>query len=277
MAPTSSTSSVLSPGLRRSLTVVTIVALVFVYVPLLLVLVNSFNTDNTFGWPPPGFTLHWWQLAWESQGARDALWTSVRVAVVATVIALLLGTLAAMGLRRTRFFGRNVVSLLIILPIALPGVVTGLALQNGFRTILGIQLSLWTIVIAHATFCIVTVFNNVQARFQRLGGNFEQASMDLGAGRWTTFRLVTFPMLRSALLAGALLAFGLSFDEIVVTTFTASPRDQTLPLWIFQNLFRPNQAPVVNVVAAVLVLLSVIPIYLAQRLAGSAEGMTGAR
>lgn len=265
-------------SLRAWLTVITLLVLVFVYVPLLLVVVNSFNTDKTFGWPPPGFTTRWWQLAWESEGARDALWTSVRVAVLATVVALVLGTLAAMGLRRTRFFGRNVVSLLIILPIALPGIVTGLALQNGFRTILGVQLSLWTIVIAHATFCIVTVFNNVQARFARLGSNFEQASMDLGAGPFTTFRLVTLPMLRSALLAGALLAFGLSFDEIVVTQFTASADDRTLPIWIFQNLFRPNQAPIVNCVAAALVVFSAIPIYLAQRLSGSsAEAMTGAR
>ena len=270
-------TTVISRGLRTSLTAVTAVVLVVVYVPLALVLLNSFNTDNTFGWPPPGYTLHWWKLAWDSQGARDALLTSVKVACAATVVALLLGTLAAMALRRTRFFGRNVVSLLIILPIALPGVVTGLAFQNGFRTILGIQLSLWTIVIAHATFCIVTVFNNVQARFQRLGSDFEQASMDLGAGRFTTFRLVTFPMLRSALLAGALLSFGLSFDEIVVTTFTASSQDQTLPIWIFQNLFRPNQAPIVNCVAAALVIFSAVPIYLAQRLSGSTEGMTGAR
>jgi putative spermidine/putrescine transport system permease protein len=265
-------------GLRVSLTVITAVVLVFIYIPLLLVLLNSFNTSRTFAWPPAGYTTHWWQLAWNSQGARDALWTSVRVALAATVVALLLGTLAAMALRRTRFFGRNVVSLLIILPIALPGIVTGLAFQNGFRTILGIDLSLWTIVIAHATFCIVTVFNNVQARFARLGGNFEQASMDLGAGPFTTFRLITLPMLRSALLAGALLSFGLSFDEIVVTTFTASATDRTLPIWIFQNLFRPNQAPIVNCVAAALVLFSAIPIYLAQRLSGgSAEGMTGAR
>ena len=190
----------------------------------------------------------------------------------------MLGTLAALALRRTRFFGRNVVSLVIILPIALPGIVTGIALSNAFTTVLGVGLSLFTIVVAHATFCIVTVFNNVQARLQRLGGNLEQASMDLGAGPFLTFRLVTFPMLRSALLAGALLSFGLSFDEIVVTTFTASSTNQTLPIWIFQNLFRPNQAPVVNVVAAVLVLLSAIPIYLAQRLSGSsAEGLTGAR
>ncbi|WP_395658286.1 ABC transporter permease [Nocardioides sp.] len=268
-------NTTMARGLRTSLTAFTVVVLVVIYVPLALVVLNSFNSDNTFGWPPPSYTLHWWDLAWQSKGARDALLTSVKVAIAATAVALLFGTLAAMGLRHTRFFGRNVVSLLIILPIALPGIVTGLAFQNGFRTILGIPLSLWTIVIAHATFCIVTIFNNVQARFQRLGGNFEQASMDLGAGRWTTFRLVTFPMLRSALLAGALLSFGLSFDEIVVTTFTASSHDQTLPLWIFQNLFRPNQAPIVNVVAAVLVIVSAIPIYLAQRLSGTqAEGLT---
>jgi putative spermidine/putrescine transport system permease protein len=268
----------LPSGLRVSLSVITAVVLVVIYVPLLLVMLNSFNTSRTFAWPPAGFTTHWWSLAWRSEGAREALWSSVRVAMAATVIALVLGTLAAMALRRTRFFGRNVVSLLIILPIALPGIVTGIAFQNGFRTILGIQLSLWTIVIAHATFCIVTVFNNVQARFARLGGNFEQASMDLGAGPFTTFRLVTLPMLRSALLAGGLLSFGLSFDEIVVTTFTASAQDRTLPIWIFQNLFRPNQAPIVNCVAAALVLFSAVPIYLAQRLSGeSAEAMTGAR
>jgi putative spermidine/putrescine transport system permease protein len=269
---------VLARGLRVFLLCFTLVVLVVIYTPLLVVLLNSFNADRSFRWPPRELTLHWWDLALHSQGARDALWTSVQVALLATAIALVLGTLAAMGLRRTRFFGRNVVSLLIILPIALPGIVTGIALQNAFKTMLGVDLSLFTIVVAHATFCIVVVFNNVQARFQRLGGNFEQASMDLGAGPVTTFRLVTLPMLRSALLAGALLAFGLSFDEIVVTTFTASSRDQTLPIWIFANLFRPNQAPIVNVVAAVLILLSAIPIWLAQRLSGGqAQGVVGGR
>lgn len=268
----------LAGGLRAALLGFTLLVLVVIYVPLALVVLNSFNADRSFRWPPKELTLRWWELAAQSEGARAALWTSVQVALAATAVALVLGTLAAMALRRTRFFGRNTVSLLIILPIALPGIVTGLAFQNAFKTMLGIDLSLFTIVVAHATFCIVTVFNNVQARFQRLGGNFEQASMDLGAGPFTTFRLVTLPMLRSALLAGALLSFGLSFDEIVVTTFTASSQDQTLPIWIFQNLFRPNQAPVVNVVAAVLVLLSAVPIYLAQRLSGGhAEGLTGAR
>jgi putative spermidine/putrescine transport system permease protein len=262
--------------LKVVLRLVTGVVLLVVYVPLALVMLNSFNVDRTFTWPPPGLTLHWWHVAAQSAGARDALLVSVEVGLLATAISLVLGTMAALALRRRRFFGRNVVSLLIILPIALPGIVTGIALRNAFSTMLGLQLGFFTIVVAHATFCIVTVFNNVQARLQRLGPSLEQASADLGAGPFTTFRLVTFPMLRSALLAGALLAFGLSFDEIVVTTFTAGPQVQTLPIWIFGNLFRPNQAPVVNVVAAVLVLVSAIPIYLAQRLSDDVAGTAGA-
>src|ERR671932_2570882 len=240
----------LSRGTRITLRIVTGVILAAAYVPLIVVMVNSVNADRAFGWPPSGFTLTWWSRAAHNAGAVAALRTSVLVGWLATAVALVLGTLAAMSLQRYRFFGRDAVSLLIILPIALPGIVTGIALNNAFRTMLGLELGFLTIVVAHATFCIVTVFNNVQARLRRLGGSLEEASMDLGAGRFTTFRLVTFPMLRSALLAGGLLAFALSFDEIVVTTFTAGPEEQTLPIWIFQNLFRPNQGPVVNVVAA---------------------------
>ena len=268
----------LSRGLRVTLLVVTTLALVFVYTPLALVVLNSFNINKSFAWPPSGLTLQWWSAAAHSEGARAALLVSVEVALLATALSLILGTMAAMALQRFHFFGRNAVSLLILLPIALPGIVTGIALNNAFRTVFGLELGFITIVVAHATFCIVTVFNNVQARLRRLGGNLEEASMDLGAGSFTTFRLITFPLLRSALLAGGLLAFALSFDEIIVTTFTAGAREQTLPLWIFNNLFRPNQAPVVNVVAAVLIVASIIPIWLAQRLSGSrSEGLTGAR
>jgi putative spermidine/putrescine transport system permease protein len=267
----------LSRGLRSTLLAITTVALIVVYTPLALVLLNSFNTNKSFAWPPTGLTLRWWKAAAGSEGARSALLVSLEVAILATVLSLLLGTMAALALQRYRFFGRNAVSLLILLPIALPGIVTGIALNNAFRTVLGLQLGFVTIVVAHATFCIVTVFNNVQARLRRLGGNLEEASMDLGAGTFATFRLVTFPLLRSALLAGGLLAFALSFDEIIVTTFTAGAREETLPLWIFNNLFRPNQAPVVNVVAAVLIVASIIPIWLAQRLSGTNEGLTGAR
>ena len=200
-----------------------------------------------------------------NEGVRDAITRSAIVALFATLIALILGCLAAAAIARYKFFGREVISLLFVLPIALPGIVTGIALNNVFTNFLG-ELTIFTIIVGHATFCIVVVFNNVAARYRRLGASFEEASMDLGANRVTTYRLITFPLLRSALLAGGLLAFALSFDEIIVTTFTAGAGQNTLPIWIFQNLFRPNQAPIVNVVAAALILVSIIPIYLSQRL-----------
>jgi putative spermidine/putrescine transport system permease protein len=249
-----------------------VLGLVVIYFPLLLVLLNSFNADTTFGWPPTALTFEWWQRVVSNEGALNALLTSVQAGLSATAIALVLGTMAAFALQRYRFYGRDTVSLLIILPIALPGIVTGIALNNAFRTILGIDLGLFTAIVAHATFCIVVVFNNVIARLRRLGGNLQEASMDLGADGFTTFRLVTFPMLRSALLAGGLLAFALSFDEIIVTTFTLGAGLETLPIWILNNLFRSNQTPVVDVVAAILVLASTIPVYLAQRLSGDTAG-----
>ncbi|WP_394686237.1 ABC transporter permease [uncultured Microbacterium sp.] len=256
---------------RTTLAVVTGAILLVVYLPLLVVLVNSFSTSTSLTWPPPGFTLEWWVKAFESEGARQAVATSVLVACASTVVALLLGTLISFALQRFSFFGRETVSLLVILPIALPGIITGIALNNFFRTIAGVPLSIWTVIIAHATFCIVTVFNNVIARLRRMGTSLEEASADLGAGVWTTFRLVTFPQLRSALLAGGLLAFALSFDEIIVTTFTAGSGVTTLPIFILDNMFRPNQAPIVAVIAVVLVVVSVVPIYLAQRLSGSEQ------
>ena len=254
---------------RGVMAAIVVVVLVAIYLPLLVVFINSFSTSKNLTWPPPGVTLEWWGKAFQSEGALDAVITSVQIAVLATVVSLVLGTLISLALQRYKFFGRDAVSLLVILPIALPGIITGIALNNAFRTVLGIQLSIVTVIIAHATFCIVTVFNNVIARLRRLGTNLEDASADLGAGIWTTFRLVTFPQLRSALFAGGLLAFALSFDEIIVTTFTAGSGVKTLPLWILDNLFRPNQAPVVNVIAVVLVLVSIIPIYIAQRIAGA--------
>ena len=263
----------LSSNVRRLLAVLCGLVLVLMYAPLMIVVINSFNESQSLTWPPSGFTLEWWQRAANSDGARSAVVTSVQAAAAATVIALVLGTLMAMALQRYSFFGKNSVNLLVILPIALPGIVTGIALNNAFRGVLGLQLSILTVIIAHATFCIVTVFNNVQARLRRVGGNLEEASADLGAGVWTTFRLVTFPQLRSALLAGGLLAFALSFDEIIVTTFTAGAGVKTLPIWILENLFRPNQAPIVNVVAVVLILVSIVPIWFAQRLSGDTEAL----
>jgi putative spermidine/putrescine transport system permease protein len=266
----------LSRGARIALRLAMVLGLAVIYVPLLVVLVNSFNADKAFGWPPSHLTGQWWSRAWENGGVRSALWTSVKAGIGATLVASVLGTMAAFAVQRYRFFGRETVSLLVILPIALPGIVTGIALNNAFRTVLspfGIQLGLFTVVVGHATFCIVTVYNNVLARLRRLGTGVEEASADLGADTFQTFRYVTFPLLRSALLAGGLLSFALSFDEIIVTTFTAGAGVETLPIWIFNNLFRPTQAPIVNVVAAALIVLSVVPVYIAQRVSGDTRAI----
>jgi putative spermidine/putrescine transport system permease protein len=242
------------------------VTLTFIYVPLIVIAIYAFNSGTTLAWPPDGLTLDWFDRALDNQAARDALANSVKAGVAATAIALVLGTLASLAVARYRFFGRETISFLVILPIALPGIVTGIALNSTFTQVLGIDLSLFTIVVGHATFCIVVVYNNVLARLRRVSISFEEASADLGARPLQTFRYVTLPNMRTALVAGGLLAFALSFDEIIVTTFTVGTGEQTIPIWIFQNLFRPNQVPVVNVVALMLILLSMIPVYLAHRL-----------
>ena len=261
----------LSNGMRWVLRVGTLVTLAFIYVPLIVIAIYAFNESRSQAWPIDGFTFEWFDRAFHNPGVRDALWTSVKAATGATLIALALGTLAALAISRYRFFGKDTVSFLIILPIALPGIVTGMALNATFTQVLGVDLSLFTVIVGHATFCIVVVFNNAVARLRRSGTSLEEASMDLGANSWRTFRFVTFPTLRTALVAGALLAFALSFDEIIVTTFTIG-QEQTLPIWIFTNYARPNQLPIVNVVGLTVILLSIIPVYLANRLSQDPVG-----
>lgn len=250
----------------------TLFGFAFIYVPLIVVVINSFNSSNSLSWPPKGFSTKWWVKMFANDGVRSAVGTSVLIAIVATTFALILGTLAAAALTRYDFFGKQTVSLMFVLPIALPGIVTGIALNNVFTSVLG-GLSLFTVIAGHATFCTVVVFNNVAARYRRLGQSLEDASADLGAGKWTTFRLVTFPLLRSALVAAGLLSFALSFDEIIVTTFTAGAGTRPLPIWIYENLFRPTQAPIVSAVAAALIVLSIVPIYLAQRMSNTHTGL----
>lgn len=262
----------LSSRLRGFTRAWTVLVLIFVYAPLLLVVINAFNASNTFAFPPSGFTLQWWRAALHSEGMWVSLGNSVVVGLVATAIALVLGTMVAFAVQRYDFFGKQTVNLLVVLPITLPGIVTGIALNATFTSALGVTLGMATVIVGHATFCIVIVFNNTQARLRRLGTSLEDASADLGASSWQTFRFVTLPMMRGALVAGAILAFALSFDEIVVTTFTAGPTVQTLPIWIFGNLFRPNQAPVINVVAAVLTIVAIVPVWLAQRIGGDPAG-----
>jgi putative spermidine/putrescine transport system permease protein len=253
------------------------VALAFIYIPLIVIVIYAFNTSKTLEWPPPGLTFDWFPKAIESNGARDAFATSLKAGLAATAIALLLGTLASLAVARHRFFGRETISFLVILPIALPGIVTGVALSATFTQILGIPLSLLTVIIGHATFCIVVVYNNAIARLRRSSGSVEEASADLGADPWQTFRHVTFPTMRTALFAGALLAFALSFDEIIVTRFTIGAGQETLPIWIFNNLFRTSQAPIVNAVAVIVVLISIVPVYVAHRLTREEEGVAGTR
>jgi putative spermidine/putrescine transport system permease protein len=255
----------ISRPVRIALRVITALVLSFLYLPLVVILVLSFSKSKTFIWPPPGFNLHWWHTTAHESGPRTALVTSLKVAAAATLVALGLGSMVAYAVQRYRFFGRDTLSLVVVLPIALPGIVTGVALNSGFRQA-GVTFGYATLIVAHATFCIVVVFNNVVARLRRLAPNVDEASADLGADVFQTLRYVTFPLVRSALLAGGLLAFALSFDEIVVTTFTAGVGIQTLPQWIFNNMFRPNQVPTVNVVAVTVVVLSIVPVYLAQRI-----------
>ena len=249
---------------RIALVVWTVLVILFLWLPLALIMVYAFNKSNVQSWPIPGFTTKWFRVAWHSQEIRDAVWLSVRVALIATGAALVLGSAAAVAVARFQFFGREAVSFLLILPIALPGIVTGMALNSFF--IAGyITVSQWTIVIGHATFCVVIVYNNALARLRRSSTSLIEASMDLGADGWQTFRFVVWPVLSTALIAGGLLAFALSFDEVVVTFFTAGAQT-TLPLLILGYIRLGQQLPVVNAIAFAMILLTVIPVALAQRL-----------
>lgn len=242
-----------------ALTLAAAAGLVFLLAPLGFIVLYAFTSDDrSFSFPPPGYTLRWFGVAWNRPDVWQALGLSLRVAAMATAIALVLGTLAAAALARWRFFGREAVSLLLVLPIALPGIVTGIALRSSFDLV-GLPFSTLTIVLGHATFCLVVVYNNAVARFRRLSPSLVEASMDLGADAFQTFRHVVLPNLATALLAGGLLAFALSFDEVIVTTFTAG-QQATLPIWMLSELIRPRQRPVTDVVAVVVIAVTALPI-----------------
>jgi putative spermidine/putrescine transport system permease protein len=248
-----------------------LLTLAFIYVPLLLIALYAFNENVTQAWPIENYSTKWFSVAYHNEAVREALKNSVLAGLGATAIALVLGTLASMAVSRYRFFGREVITFAVILPIALPGIVTGLALQATILDVLGpmgVRFGLMTIIIGHATFCVVVIYNNVIARLRRTAGNLDEASADLGADSWQTFRYVTLPQLKTAMLAGGLLAFALSFDEVIVTVFT-SGTDQTLPIWIFAALARPADLPIVNVVALFVLVASIVPIYIAVRLGGA--------
>ncbi len=248
--------------------------LLFLHLPILLIFVYAFTTeDRSYQWPPPGLTLKWFGVTWYRPDVWEALGLSVRVAAISTAVALVLGTLCAAAVSRTRFFGRETISLLVILPIALPGIITGIALRSAFN-LAEIPFSYWTIVLGHATFCVVVVYNNAVARFRRTSDSLIEASMDLGADGFQTFRYVVLPNIGTALLAGGMLAFALSFDEVIVTTFTAG-QQATLPIWMLEELVRPRQRPVTNVVAMVVVLVTFLPILAAFYLTRDGDQIAG--
>src|SRR6266513_4700559 len=243
-----------------------VLILLFLFIPILLIFFYAFNTSNIQSWPIPGVTVKWFSASWADENVRSALVVSLQAGLTATVMALVLGSCAAFAIHRTPFFGREVVSLLFILPLALPGIITGLAL-NAFFSFNGISLSIWTIVIGHTTFCIVVVYNNVLARLRRSQGSLIEAAMDLGASGLRTFRDITLPLISTAVIAGAMLAFALSFDEIIVTTFTAGAQN-TLPIWIFAQIRNGQRLPEVNVVVSFVILVTIIPVLIAARLTG---------
>jgi putative spermidine/putrescine transport system permease protein len=249
---------------RISLAGFSALVIAFLWIPLVIIALYAFNSSNIQGWPITSWTLHWFSVTWHDPDVRSSLWLSVRAGLLASATALVLGTMAAAAVARFHFFGRETVSFLLVLPLALPGIITGMALNSFLFTVAKVSPSLWTIVIGHATFCVVVVYNNVLARLRRSSGSLIEASQDLGADGWQTFRFVVWPVISTALVAGGLLAFALSFDEVIVTTFTAGAQE-TLPLFILHNIERGGQLPVVNVVAFFVIVVTVIPVALAQR------------
>jgi putative spermidine/putrescine transport system permease protein len=249
---------------RLALGVWVALVVAFLWLPIVVICIYAFNASNIQSWPISGWSFRWFHSAWHDQELRDSLVLSVKVALLASGIALILGTMASFAIHRFSFFGRESVSFLLILPIALPGIITGMAL-NSFFAFGGVPISIWTIVIGHATFCVVVVYNNVVARLRRTSGSLVEASMDLGADGWQTFRYVTWPVLSTALIAGGLLAFALSFDEVIVTTFTAGAQ-KTLPIWILDQLRQGQNLPVVNVAAFGVIVLTLIPVWISVRL-----------
>jgi len=262
-------------ALRVALRIWVALVLAFLFIPIVLIVLYSFNRSNIESWPIAGFSLHWYSVAFHDPQVRSAFLLSVRVGLFATALALLLGSAVAYALYKFRFFGREAISLLLVLPLALPGIITGIAL-NSFFSFTGIQLGTVTIVIGHTTFCIVVVFNNLIARLRRTSGSLAEASSDLGARGWQTLRFVTLPLTATALVSGALLAFGLSFDEVIITVFTAGAQN-TLPLWIFGAIRLGQQLPEVNAVVSIVILLTIIPVVLAARLAGAGAVTRSAR
>ncbi len=239
----------------------------FLYLPLVVVVLYSFSATKVNAWPIKGYTLDWYRELMVDRGIHESVRLSLFVGLIAASIAVVLGTLTAFALDRYDFPGKQAIRFFVVLPIVLPGIVTGVAMLS-FFTVMGWQLSRWTIIAGHATFCITLILNNVIARLGQIPRTLTEASADLGAKPWGTFWRVTFPLVRPAILAGAILAFTLSFDEVIVTFFLTG-REKTLPLLIWGRL-RQGISPEINAAATVIIIVSLAGVLLSNRLSRQA-------
>ena len=235
------------------LALVTAGVMAFLYLPILVLIVFSFNDNRITTLPLRGFTLRWYEAFINNADIQEAIVNSLYVATCATAITIVIGTTAAFALDRVDFPGKTVFRRAVLLPISLPGLITGISMLNLFR-LMGMNLSLETVILGHATALTAIVLTQVYARLQRFNRRLEEASSDLGARPWQTFLFVTLPNIRSAIIGSALLSFTLSFDEIPVTFFLTG-RENTLPMYIWSTL-RRGITPEINAVGTVIVVLS---------------------
>jgi len=235
------------------LTSMSMCVLAFLYLPITVLIAFSFNDSRILSLPWRGFTWRWYEALFANTDLQDAIWNSLYVGLIATLITVLIGVPAAFALDRYNFPGKTLFRRFILLPIALPGIITGVAMLNMFST-LGVNLSLETVIMGHATALVSVVATQVFARLQRINRSMEEASADLGAKPWQTFWYVTLPNIRSAIVGSALLAFTLSFDEIPVTFFLIG-RDNTLPMYIYSTL-RRGITPEINAVGTLIIVAS---------------------
>ncbi|MDM7933012.1 ABC transporter permease [Tabrizicola sp.] len=255
MARRSSRSLISRYGADTAFMTFVALLMAFLYVPIWVLITFSFSSSRSLTWPIPGFTLDWYRKLFANADLQTAVWNSFYVATFATLLALMVGVAAAMALHRYDFPGKTLFRRLILLPITLPGIVTGISMLNMF-SLFGFPLSLETVIFGHATALLGVVVTQVYARLQRLPRSLAEASGDLGATPLRTFLYVTLPNLRSAIIGAGLLSFVLSFDEIPVTFFLTG-RDNTLPMYIYSTM-RRGVTPEINAVGTLIVLASLV-------------------
>ena len=229
----------------------------FLYLPIAVVIIFSFNTSKmNILWE--GFTFQWYGSFFQNRSLIDALVNTLIIAVASTAISTVIGTIGAVGMGKYRYFGKDIIDYLLYIPVVIPEVVLGIALLCVF-SICQIPLGLFSITIAHATFCIPFVVITVRARLAGFDGFLEEAAMDLGANRLQTFMKVTLPLLLPGVISGALLAFSLSLDDVIISFFVSGPNSITLPVKIF-SMVKTGVTPEVNALSTIIMLVVMVAI-----------------